>query len=1249
DCSVGGACGHEGCCGAAAPALSPQSLAATRTSAFALSTQGAGLAAQSSEQNPSGEDVVQMPEGATETTCPDGSPHLLCVGEVQNPQPEGYSYYPWLAVAVMCEHCSYAKWIHSNHGTSTSSWWDHGHNYKFVNSTPVGGGAGCITPECTGTNGSGEVCHDIGYQTHSTWSNFHKTEVVAGETVHITVSDESWDYTAPSYGTARDGNAFTPGDTLTVCSYCGTVLESSGNPCTHPEGKRTYADKGDGTHDVVCGECNKVIQARVPCTARQLDGYGYDVSSHWRSVCEKCGAKLGVEDHWLNIWSKGPLTHSRMCSVCNWNDTINSYDHEWEYVIEGDTHHKHCTVCGYDTQPQRHAFDKWNNDGETHWRECECGERDHSTRAKHEKEYVVDGSSWLVYDSHVAKCSVCDWKDESTRHTEDMQLVNTDPLEHYKQCKKCTYIDPDSYEEHEVADDLWNKDPEGHYEYCEVCYYAEPVQKHSMVGMSDPADHWVECEVCGYVEPDSNEEHIMEWRDEGYEHYQECSVCYFVDEGTREYHLDKFVYEPAGDGVSHNVSCPTCGLEDTDACEWEYVNQGDLGHWRKCKLCGFQEKQGGPHINRLSKDANGNAVLSCTVCGYTTNFNKPLDDKLKANIDKWEVIIGDDGKLKVPVKFSAWKQSVDHSGATVLIYVGNKKEASGEQKVTGGSVSTQSAGGLATQADDGRATYQTTGDIDWYEGVQVPGPRDEISIEVMYVVEDGADKLPVVTDKMSYSQVCGHDASRRYESAGDTGHAVICDRCNATLATEAHGGSGALHDDMGHWKYCDVCKSRYAEGAHALKATAVAGDAASHSLSCSGCDLKASEPHAWEKVSDDGGVIVERCACAMTRTRVKPAVKEGTATAPSVSKQAADQVGRGTAVLIDATTPLWKRDVYAAVIDRGTVGNVAASGNAAGLTVNFDGATATLDKRALGAVGEFLDAQKAKGDGGDAITLKVQPGDKAEEGMTPKQKAAVEGMDSAKPVAVSLSSGGGELSDLQGGAIELSVPYDADGALAGWHLDADGNKEAVPCSYADGRATLELPHCSLFAVAKAGAPAAIDSVGLSKASFVFNGKTQKPTVASVSAGGVALAPGFYDVKYENAKSKNAGAYKVTVTAKGGAFTGSKTVSYRIAKAENKLAAKAKSTQKKPLSAKAAKATSFKAAKYAKVSNPAKGKLTYKKASGDKKIKVNAKTGKLTVPKGLAKKTYKVKVKVVSAATTNYKPASKTITLYVKVK
>ena len=135
----------------------------------------------------------------------------------------------------------------------------------------------------------------------------------------------------------------------------------------------------------------------------------------------------------------------------------------------------------------------------------------------------------------------------------------------------------------------------------------------------------------------------------------------------------------------------------------------------------------------------------------------------------------------------------------------------------------------------------------------------------------------------------------------------------------------------------------------------------------------------------------------------------------------------------------------------------------------------------------------------------------------------------------------------------------------------------------------------------------------------------------------------YSVSYKN--NVKAGTASVVFTGKGN-FKGSVTKTFKIAKAKNPLKASAKS---KTLSVKYSKkkATTIKKAKAFKVTG-SKGSLTFKKLSGSKKIEVS-KAGKITVAKATAKKLYTVKVKVTAAGNANYKKASKTVTLKIRVK
>lgn len=170
----------------------------------------------------------------------------------------------------------------------------------------------------------------------------------------------------------------------------------------------------------------------------------------------------------------------------------------------------------------------------------------------------------------------------------------------------------------------------------------------------------------------------------------------------------------------------------------------------------------------------------------------------------------------------------------------------------------------------------------------------------------------------------------------------------------------------------------------------------------------------------------------------------------------------------------------------------------------------------------------------------------------------------------------------------------------------------------------------------------VKTIALSKTSYAYNGKVQKPSVTVKDAKNGSLKLNTdYTVTYSGGQ-KNAGTYKVVVKGKGN-YDFTKTLTYKITKAT--------ATVKISTSSKTVKYRKVKKKKQTfnlSASASSKGKLTYKKTSGNNKITVS-KTGKVTVKKGLKKGTYKVKIKVSAAAVTNYNAASATKTIKVVVK
>ena len=69
---------------------------------------------------------------------------------------------------------------------------------------------------------------------------------------------------------------------------------------------------------------------------------------------------------------------------------------------------------------------------------------------------------------------------------------------------------------------------------------------------------------------------------------------------------------------------------------------------------------------------------------------------------------------------------------------------------------------------------------------------------------------------------------------------------------------------------------------------------------------------------------------------------------------------------------------------------------------------------------------------------------------------------------------------------------------------------------------------------------------LSKSSFTYNGKVQKPSVTIKDSEGYTIDSSNYKLSYSNSSSKKVGEYTVKVTFKGDKYEGSKTLTYNIA-------------------------------------------------------------------------------------------------------
>ncbi|MBQ9015136.1 MAG: RICIN domain-containing protein [Firmicutes bacterium] len=168
---------------------------------------------------------------------------------------------------------------------------------------------------------------------------------------------------------------------------------------------------------------------------------------------------------------------------------------------------------------------------------------------------------------------------------------------------------------------------------------------------------------------------------------------------------------------------------------------------------------------------------------------------------------------------------------------------------------------------------------------------------------------------------------------------------------------------------------------------------------------------------------------------------------------------------------------------------------------------------------------------------------------------------------------------------------------------------------------------------------------LEATSFTYTGKAITPEIAVIS-GNKPVGEECYTVTWSGNTKIGTATAKITFDSE--YYEGSKNLTFQINKAANPLSVKGKTAAVKFSKVKK-KAQTLSAAKVITFTKKAQGKVTYAKTSGNKKITINKKTGKVTVKKGIKKGTYKVKLQITAAGTDVYSSAIKTVTIKIKVK
>lgn len=282
-----------------------------------------------------------------------------------------------------------------------------------------------------------------------------------------------------------------------VCRCCGMVQD-----CPHAH--MTYKDLEDGTHILLCEDCQAAIGDPLPHNWTYAAGDTED--SH---VCAECGA---AERH---FWKEVEGTNTATCT-------------------EPGVRTVRCSVCGMEKEEEAeakgHTLDnRWNHTALEHYQKCStCGEE--FDRGNHEYTYSEDWDDYECRICHVLHEEICGGAltiQEATcqkivYHCDSCGYDMTKPgtFDEYHDyvdgfCRYCGAEDPDHVPHEHDYHETHRVDPtcteDGYIEYTCDCgdSYREPLPAGHTWGEWSPAGDGKEvryCDACGAEDYRTSEE-----------------------------------------------------------------------------------------------------------------------------------------------------------------------------------------------------------------------------------------------------------------------------------------------------------------------------------------------------------------------------------------------------------------------------------------------------------------------------------------------------------------------------------------------------------------------------------------------------------------------------------------------------------------------------------------------------------------------------------------------------------------------
>ncbi len=257
-------------------------------------------------------------------------------------------------------------------------------------------------------------------------------------------------------------------------------------------------------------------------------------------------------------------------------------------------------------------------------------------------------------------------------------------------------------------------------------------------------------------------------------------------------------------------------------------------------------------------------------------------------------------------------------------------------------------------------------------------------------------------------------------------------------------------NDIQHWHKCEGagCDAVSEKGDHVYEND--------RDADCNTCGYRrtiAPQPSGSGKGGSTASTVPVPVIGSRSTVSVSASVSGGTAEIKEIKADELEKIGTDGSVILDLSS--LGRSITGVTLPADTLRALSDSG-VGSMEIALPHARLQLDKKTLAALAAQLT--------GRDIRLVVETDSKAKSTMSAAQKQALDGMKNAAALEAYFVSGGQRITDFNGGEVELSIPYQASGAIRAWYLREGGTRESVAVHYDRENARLTLRHFSHYVI-----------------------------------------------------------------------------------------------------------------------------------------------------------------------------------------